>query len=85
MCDVPIVNASTAYTNNAGTTVILRFNQILWYGTKLNMSLINPNQIQHYGLAVSDDPTDKDRFFGITTEDFEIPFEMKGTTLYFQS
>jgi hypothetical protein len=45
MHDVPIVNASTAFTNNAGTTVILRFNQILWYGTKLNMSLINPNQI----------------------------------------
>lgn len=85
MQDVPIVNASMAFTNDAGTTVILRFNQVLWYGTKLNVSLINPNQIRHYGLAVSDDPTDKDRFFGITTEDIEIPFEMKGTTVFFQS
>jgi hypothetical protein len=85
MRDVPIVNASTTFTNDAGTTVILRFNQVLWYGTKLNMSLINPNQIQHYGLVVLDDPTDKDRFFGITTKDFEIPFEMKGTTVFFQS
>jgi hypothetical protein len=45
MHDVPMVNASMAFTNDAGTTVILRFKQILWYGTKLNMSLINPNQI----------------------------------------
>ena len=84
MQDVPIVNASTAFTNDAGMTVILKFNQGLWYGSKLNVSLINPNQLRHYGLVVSDDPTDKDRFFGITTEDFEIPFEMKGTTVFFQ-
>jgi hypothetical protein len=45
MRDMPIVNASTAFTNDAGTTVILRFNQVLWYGTNLNVSLINPNQL----------------------------------------
>jgi hypothetical protein len=56
---VPIVNASTAYTNpETGETVILRFNQVLWYGKKLDMSLINPNQIRYNGLVVSDDPTD---------------------------
>lgn len=31
--NVPIVNASTAYTNlDTGETLILRFNQVLWYG-----------------------------------------------------
>jgi hypothetical protein len=85
MRDVPIVNASTAFTNNAGTTVILRFNLVLWYGTKLNVSLISPNQLCHYGLVVLDDPTNKDCFFGINTKDFEIPFEMKGITVFFQS
>jgi hypothetical protein len=47
--DVPIVNASAAYTDDkSGDTLILRFNQVLWYGQKLNMSLINPNQLRHY-------------------------------------
>ena len=86
MRNVPIVNASTAYTNEfTGETIILRFNQVLWYGSKLKMSLINPNQIRHSGLAVSDDPTDKTRDFGIVGDDFIIPFEIKGTTVFFKS
>jgi hypothetical protein len=58
--DIPIVNASTGFTNlTTGATTILRFNQVLWYGRKLQMSLINPNQLRYSGLSVSDDPTDK--------------------------
>lgn len=84
--DVPIVNASTAYTNDqTGETVVLRFNQVLWYGKNLAMSLINPNQIRHGGFVLSDDPTDSNRSFGIVGEDFHIPFEIAGTTVYFQS
>lgn len=52
--DVPIVNASTAYTDpETGATMILQFNQVLWYGKKMQMSLINPNQMRHVGLVVS--------------------------------
>ena len=85
--DVPIVNASTAYTNEStGETLVLRFNQELWYGrNRLGMSLINPNQIQHYGLTVLDDPTDKNREFGITGEDFVVPFDILGMTVFFKS
>ena len=84
--DVPIVNALTAYTNEStGETLVLRFNQVLWYGNRLGMSLINPNQIRHYGLTVSDDPTDKNREFGITGEDFVVPFDISGTTVFFKS
>ena len=84
--NIPIVNASTAFPNEkTGETVILRFNQVLWYGTKLAISLINPNQIRHNGLTVSDDPTDNNRFFGITSDEAEIPFETKGTIVFFKS
>jgi hypothetical protein len=84
--DVPIVNASTAFTDEkSGQTMILRFNQVLWYGKKLGMSLINPNQLRHCGHTVSDDPTDKTRNFGIAGEDFLIPFNMEGTTVFFNS
>ena len=84
--DVPIVNASTAYTNpDTGETLVLRFNQVLWYGKKMHMSLINPNQMRHYGLVVSDDPTDYDRTFGVSGDNFVIPFEISGTTVFFSS
>ena len=86
LTNIPVVNASTAFTyNTTGETVILRFNQVLWYGSRLAMSLINPNQICHSGLVVSDDPTDKARDFGIAGEEFHIPFTMQGTTVYFDS
>ncbi len=64
---------------------MLRFNQVLWYGTNLAMSLINPNQIRHGGFVLSNDPTDMTRRFGIVGDDFHIPFEIEGTTIYFQS
>jgi hypothetical protein len=49
------------------------------------MSLIHPNQMRHCGLVVSDDPTDHDRVFGITGDDFTIPFDISGTTVFFPS
>ena len=83
---VPIVNASTAYTHpETGETVILRFNQVLWYGHAMDMSLLNPNQIRYNGFTLSDDPTDNNRIFGISGTDLEIPFEITGTTVLFVS
>ena len=84
--NVSVVNAATAYTDDStGETVILRFNQVLWYGKRMTMSLINPNQMRHYGVTVSDDPTDGTRAFGISTDDVHIPFKMDGTTVYFET
>jgi len=46
MTNIPVVSAATAWTDiESGETVILWFNQILWYGDKLDHSLINPNQL----------------------------------------
>ena len=84
--NVSVVNAATAYPDDStGETVILRFNQVLWYGKRMTMSLINPSQMRHYGVTVSDDPTDGTRAFGISTDDVHIPFKMDGTTVYFET
>jgi hypothetical protein len=87
MKDIPIVSAATAWTDDdTGETIILYFNQVLWYGDKLNHSLINPNQLRHRGIPVCDDITDRQRRFGIDLYgELFIPFEMKGTTIYFES
>jgi hypothetical protein len=85
--NVPIVSAATAWTNKeTGETVILYFHQVLWYGKQLEHSLLNPNQLRHYGRSVCDDVTDKSRLFGINIDDeFLIPFTMTGTNIFFKS
>jgi hypothetical protein len=85
--DIPIVNVSTAFTDpSTGETIRLQFNQVIvWYGHRLTMSLINPNQMRHAGLTVSDDPTDKARHIGVLGDDFFVPFRMQGTTVFFES
>jgi hypothetical protein len=87
--NVSVVNAATAFTDEStgDETVILRFNQALWYGNWMKMSLINPNQLRPcYGVTVPDDPTDSTRAFGITVEDDVYgPFKMEGMTVYFET
>lgn len=85
--NIPIVSAVTAVQSpETGEVAILLFHQGLWYGNKMPSSLINPNQIRHIGHMVNNDPTDKDRYFGISTnQEFDIPFEMVGTTARWKS
>jgi hypothetical protein len=82
MKGVLIVSAATAWTDEeTGKTIILYFNQVLWYGDKLNHSLINPNQLRHRGIPVCDDTTDRIDLYG----ELFIPFEMKGTMIHLDS
>ena len=85
--DVPIVRAATTWQDKqTGETIVLIFNQILWYGNRLPISLINPNQLRHNGYRVCDDITDGDRFFGIElADDARVPFNMSGTCISFES
>jgi hypothetical protein len=64
--------------------LILHFNKVLWYGKRMEMSLINPNQLRH-GVTVLDDPTDTARQLCISSDDVYIPFWMDGTTEYFET
>jgi hypothetical protein len=86
--DVPIVAAATAWTNEeTGETHILYFNQILWYGQKMSIGLLNPNQMRYYGHRLCNDVTDSNQDFGIDLPDqgMIIPFALSGTTVYFES
>jgi hypothetical protein len=58
---------------------------MLWFGTLLPNSLINPNQIRSYGHEVNDDPFDLSRDFGINSENAFIPFDTTGTVIHFES
>ena len=81
--NVPIVHAATAWQSPVtGQTFILVLNEALWMGS-MDHSLINPNQLRHFGVSVQDDPTSS-RPLSIITEDkdFCMELSMAGTIVY---
>ncbi len=82
--DIPICTAATAVDLESGETVILEFGQGLWFGKRMEHSLINPNQCRAFGIRVCDDPTDEHRPLGMElSDDYVVPFQMRGTTCNF--
>jgi hypothetical protein len=86
---VPIVAKGTAYNDPmTGTTYILVFNhEALYYGTKLDHSLINPNQVRSYGSnGFWNNPFDYERGLQIDVNDeLQIPMRSKGTKILFST
>ena len=83
--DIPIARVGTAYTDPTGKTWILIFNEALFFSSRMDHSLINPNQIRHYNIMVCDDPYDPYRDLGIEHEKLFIPFEKTGACIYFDT
>ena len=84
---VPIVSGATAWDDPVTQqTHILVVNKALYYGTKLDHSLFNPNQFRHYGIGFWDNPYDKERGLKIdVNNDITIPMYSKGTKVLFQT
>ena len=84
---IPIVTGATSYDDPiTEETIVLLFHECLYYGTQLEHSLINPNQIRYNGIDTWDNPFDKSRNFGIEIDNSTfIPFLTKGTKIYFKS
>ena len=81
---VPIVSGATAWTSQVdGQTYILVFHEALWMGDVLEHSLLNPNQLRHYGLTVQDNPFDETEMH-LATENGEllIPLQAEGTIIF---
>ena len=88
MEDVEVASAYTAYDNpDDCRTYILEFNEGLWFGNRMDHSLINPNQVRMTGISLCDDPFDPNRALGIDIESHPlfIPFQLKGTTIFFET
>ena len=80
MEDVKVCSGATAYTGDDGETIVLIFGQGLWFGDRMDKSLINPNQCRAFGVGVCDDPTDPYRKLGFFHDDIFFPMSMRGTT-----
>ncbi|KAI2502013.1 Reverse transcriptase (RNA-dependent DNA polymerase) [Fragilaria crotonensis] len=83
--NVPIVSGATAYDDAVtGKTYILVFNEALYYGAKLDHTLINPNQVRAYGIPFWDNPFDQARPLSVeVNNDLHIPLRPVGTKLLF--
>ena len=83
---VPVATCATVVREpGSGVEVVVIGHQMLWFGEKLDKSLLNQNQIRHAGHVVRDDPTMKSNGFGIWADGLHIPFEVQGTTVFFES
>jgi hypothetical protein len=81
--NVPIVTGATAWTSqNTGVTYILVFHEALWMADIMDHTLVNPNQLRHYGVSVQDNPYSNLQMH-IATEDDKVylPLQAQGTTI----
>jgi hypothetical protein len=84
--EIPVASVATAWEEpTTGQTYILVIHQALYFGTQLDHSLINPNQIRVTGISVCNDPFDRYRHLGINLDILHIPFQTDGNTIYFTS
>ena len=74
--NVPIVHAATAWTSKrTGQTYILVLNEALGMVDVMSHTLINPNQMRHFGVKVQDNPMSEFPL-SIITEDNEFCMEL---------
>ena len=78
--DVPIESGTTAWNDENGTTYTLVIHYALWMGSKLEHSLVNPNQVRFNGIRLIDDPTQNG--IGIRTNESHIKMKMRGIVCY---
>ena len=86
--NVPIATVATAWSDPfTGQGYILIIHEVLFFGNNMNHSLINPNQLRHFGVEVYDNPyeTDPTRTMGIKIPNSNeiLPFLSQGSTVFF--
>ena len=75
--NIPICAGATSYTMESGEIIILIFCQGLWFGNRMEKTLINPNQCQYFGIIICDDPNDQHIPLGIEADfNSHIPMMM---------
>ena len=77
--NVPIFKGVTALILDSGEVVIMEFGQGLWFGNRMEKSLIKPNQCQKFGIQICNDPTNPHSKLVIeASEDMFVPMTMEG-------
>ena len=88
--EIPVGTCITAYDDPAsGQTFILQFHQALFFGNKMKVSLLNPNQMRLAGNTVNDCPKHlseaQSSSHSIITPDLEIHLDLNGVVSGFNT
>ena len=55
--DVKAISGATVYTHpDSNLTYIFWIHEVLYFGTTMEHSLLNPNQLRHNGVLIQDNP-----------------------------
>ena len=77
--NVPIVSGTTAYDHANGSTYIPVFHESLYLGTKMQHSLINPNQVRFNWLDLFNNPVCNEELYIEVDDETATPLQSKGT------
>jgi hypothetical protein len=87
--DVPIASVATAWDNPSdGSTILLVINEALYFGDRMDHSLLCPNQLRDFGLIVNDVPKSYDPNSShsiIIPGQLELPLQMRGVISYLET
>lgn len=81
---IPIVTGAVAWTSPfTGATFVLVLNEALWMPDKMDDTIVNPNQLRHYGVVVQDNPYSGSPLY-IMKEDKSFCMDLKadGTNIF---
>ena len=80
---VPIATTGTAWTSTeTGETYIHLFHEGIWMGDHMEHSLLNPNQLRHFGVTVQYNPfADAPLYISTENGDCVLPLEILGTNI----
>ena len=78
------MNASIAVDMENGEAIILKFGQGLWFGERLERTLINPTQCNAHGIRIWDSPMISYRRLGIGIDSqLTVPMSTRGASCRF--
>ena len=79
--NIPVVTGAMVWTNTMdGTAYLLIFHESLWMGDKLDHTLVNPDQLQAYGVSIQDNRFNA-KPLSITTDDASVELYSEGTII----
>ena len=81
--NVPIVSEATAWTSlKLAETFVIILHEELWMNTSMEHTSVNPNQLQHFGFTVQDNPySNYPLYIESPDRDFVLPLIVEGTNI----
>ena len=79
---VPIASVATLAVDSEGREVILVIHEALYFGDRMNHTLLSVNQVRAYDVSVWDNPCDPNHSLSIEASDATVEMQVDGIVVY---